>query len=80
MLIVNAGTCCTHRLRGKVRPSYNIIEVGADRSKVRVLRKEPFVDAEIVGDYDGINQHTCGWQRGLPRPKSVEVEAAEAKA
>jgi predicted phosphodiesterase len=46
MLIINAGTCCTHRLRGKVRPAYNIIEITEDRSRVRVLRKEPFVDAE----------------------------------
>ena len=30
MLIVNAGTCCTHRLRGKVRPCYNIIEIDDD--------------------------------------------------
>ena len=27
MLIVNAGTACSHRLRGRVRPCYNIIEI-----------------------------------------------------
>ena len=62
MLIVNAGTCCTHRLRGNVRPGYNIIQVDEDGSHVRVLRKEPFVDAEVVGDYRGIHQRVCGWQ------------------
>jgi len=61
MLIVNAGTCCTHRLRGKVRPSYNIIEI-RDNSNVRVLRKEPYVDAEVVGDYRGLHEHLCGWR------------------
>ena len=48
--IVNAGTCCTHRLRGKVRPSYNIIEIRR-HDRVRVMHKEPFVDAEVVADY-----------------------------
>jgi 3',5'-cyclic-AMP phosphodiesterase len=66
MLIVNAGTCCTHRLRGKVRPAYNVIEITEDRSRVRVLRKEPFVDAEIVGDYRGIHQRSCGWSPDSP--------------
>jgi Icc protein len=30
MLIVNAGTACTHRLRGKVRPCYTVIEIHVD--------------------------------------------------
>jgi 3',5'-cyclic AMP phosphodiesterase CpdA len=62
MLIINAGTCCTHRLRGRVRPSYNIIEIDEDGSHVRVLRKEPFVDAEVAADYRGIHQSVCGWR------------------
>jgi 3',5'-cyclic AMP phosphodiesterase CpdA len=62
MLIINAGTCCTHRLRGNVRPSFNIIEIDEEGSHVRVLRKEPFVDAEIAADYSGIHQHVCGWR------------------
>ncbi|MDO9173596.1 MAG: metallophosphoesterase [Actinomycetota bacterium] len=62
MLIVNAGTCCTHRLRGYVRPTYNIIEIDEGGSHVRVHLKEPFVDSEIVGDYHGIHQRACGWR------------------
>ena len=61
MLIVNAGTCCTHRLRGKVRPAYNIIEIDADGDHVQILRKEPFVEAEVAGDYRGIKARVCGW-------------------
>ncbi|NTW29371.1 MAG: metallophosphoesterase [Coriobacteriia bacterium] len=61
MLIVNAGTCCTHRLRGRVRPCYQIIEV-VGRSQVRVFQKEPFVDAEIVGEYGGMHARACGWR------------------
>lgn len=62
MLIVNAGTCCTHRLRGKVRPCYNIIEV-IDNTQVRVLLKEPYVDAAIVADYRDVNRRHCRWRR-----------------
>jgi Icc protein len=65
MLIVNAGTCCTHRLRGKVRPAYNIIEIDADGDHVRVLRKEPFVDAILAGDYRHIHERVCGWSSEL---------------
>jgi 3',5'-cyclic AMP phosphodiesterase CpdA len=66
MLIVNAGTCCTHRLRGNVRPAYNIIEISESCSHVRILRKEPFVDAEVAADYSGIHQHVCGWSPVKP--------------
>lgn len=61
MLIVNAGTCCTHRLRGSVKPCYNIIEV-MDCSRVRVLRKEPYVDAEVVADFRDMNNRYCRWR------------------
>jgi len=68
MLIVNAGTCCSHRLRGKGRPSYNIIEIDEDGNHVRVLRKEPFVDAELAGDYRGIHRGASGWRDELAEP------------
>lgn len=71
MLVVNAGTCCTHRLRGTVRPSYNVIEVHSG-GRVRVTRKEPFVDGEIVADYSDINQRACRWQAGLEREPDAE--------
>ncbi len=43
---VNAGTVCTLRLRGKVRPCYNVIEIG--RSEVTIWRKYPFHDADEI--------------------------------
>ncbi len=77
MLIVNAGTCCTHRLRGNVRPAYNIVEIRDEGATVRVIRKEPFVDGEIAGEYRGIHQHVCGWRPRPSGPDSDEVlEAA----
>ncbi len=66
MLIVNAGTCCTHRLRGKGRPCYNIIEIHGC-TRVRVLLKEPYVDAEVVADYEDVNKRACRW-----RPADVD--------
>jgi Icc protein len=74
MLIVNAGTCCTHRLRGKVRPSYNIIEIEDSGSQVRVWRKEPFVDGVIVGEYSGIRERSCGWRADQLADQSLEEE------
>lgn len=64
MLIVNAGTCCTHRLRGRVKPCYNIIEV-TDRSSVRVSLKEPYVAPVIVADYRDVNRRYCRWRPGM---------------
>ena len=43
---VNAGTVCTLRLRGKVRPCYNVIEIGDD--EVTIWRKYPFHDADLI--------------------------------
>ncbi|WP_243638108.1 metallophosphoesterase family protein [Rubrobacter taiwanensis] len=50
MFIVNAGTASTTRLRGNTRPCYNIIEV--DDGRVRVFRKYPFKDRELIVDFN----------------------------
>lgn len=46
IFVVNAGTVCTLRLRGKVRPCYNVIEIGED--EVTIWRKYPFHDADQI--------------------------------
>lgn len=85
MLIVNAGTACTHRLRGTVRPSYNIIEVrGTDRVLVRL--KEPFKDPHLVADMYA-HHRACRWQpNGQPHmeqppdaPLNAEDSGTEAE-
>ncbi|MFA5844913.1 MAG: metallophosphoesterase [Coriobacteriia bacterium] len=58
LLVVNAGTACTHRLRGNTRPSYNVVEVRPD--SVRILLKKPFDDPEVVADYARAG-HVCSW-------------------
>jgi Icc protein len=50
MFIVNAGTASTTRLRGNTRPCYNVIEI--DDGRVRVFRKYPFKDRELIVDFD----------------------------
>lgn len=73
MLIVNAGTACTHRLRGRVRPCYNIFEV-IDGARVRILRKEPYSDPVLVADYLAPERRQRGWresgEEGLPVERS----------
>jgi hypothetical protein len=50
MFIVNAGTASTTRLRGNTRPCYNMVEV--EDGRVRVFRKYPFKDRELIVDFD----------------------------
>ena len=70
MLIVNAGTACSHRLRGRVRPCYNIIEIH-DRVRVRVLLKEPFAGAECVADFQDVHRKYCRWRAQEPGEVTV---------
>ncbi len=50
VLIVNSGTVSSHRLRGYSRPSYNVIEIGAD--EVRVTLKYPGTGERLAGVLD----------------------------
>ena len=75
MLIVNAGTACTHRLRGHVKPCYNIIEI-IDHRRVRVLLKEPYLDPEVVADFHDVNRRYCRWRPGAG-PDESGIEPSE---
>jgi 3',5'-cyclic-AMP phosphodiesterase len=54
MIIVNAGTASTLRLRGDTRPCYNIIEV--ENGKVEVFRKYPFKRRERAVSFEPARQ------------------------
>lgn len=74
MIIVNAGTACSYRLRGKTRASYNVIEVWQHR--VRVILKHPFDPPEVVADFSRRERRECVWQPGGARsdePEGVPV-------
>ena len=49
MLLVNSGTCSSHRVRGYTRPSYNVIEISEDR--VRIVQKYPGVGEIVAANY-----------------------------
>lgn len=60
MIVVNAGTACSHRLRGKTRASYNILEISEDR--VKVILKHPFAEPETVADFERDLRRECLWK------------------
>ena len=49
LFVVNAGTVCSLRLRGKTRPCYNIVTIGDD--EVPVERKYPFHGSETIIEF-----------------------------
>jgi len=72
MIIVNAGTACSHRLRGRTRASYNILEVTDER--VRVILKHPFEEPETVADYARDLRKVCVWQpSGIGTPEGADA-------
>jgi len=58
VLIVNSGTVSSHRVRGYIRPSYNVIEVSEET--VRVTLKYPGTGERMAGvlDRERMNLHT----------------------
>ena len=50
MVIVNAGTASTLRLRGNTRPCYNIVEF--EDGEVKVFRKQPFKRRQLIVDFN----------------------------
>ena len=50
VLIINSGTVSSHRVRGYIRPSYNVIEVAAET--VRVTLKYPGTGERVAGVLD----------------------------
>jgi 3',5'-cyclic-AMP phosphodiesterase len=49
IFVVNTGTTCSLRLRGHIKPCYNLIEIGED--EVRVRRKYPFHGTETILEF-----------------------------
>lgn len=70
MIVVNAGTACSHRLRGMTRASYNILEITEDR--VKVILKHPFAEPETVADFERDLRRECLWK---PSASDATVES-----
>lgn len=60
LLIVNAGTACSLRLRGAIKPSYNLVELFPGR--VRVTLCHPFGEREVRADFRRAHRHSCRWR------------------
>ncbi len=79
LLVVNAGTACSYRLRGRSRPSYNIIEVHED--VVRIILKHPFDVPETVAEVKRARRKECAWRvpvrRAIPTPEGMAAEGDE---
>jgi len=60
LFLVNAGTTCTVRLRGREQPCYNVLEVFEDR--VRVIRHYTGGASEVVADFRKAHHHQCRWR------------------
>lgn len=48
ILVVNAGTVASMKLRGRWKPCYNVIEL--DEGHVRIRRRYPFGDSELAAE------------------------------
>ena len=63
MLIVNAGTASTLRLRGDTHPCYNVIEV--EDGRVQVFRKYPFKQRELAVRFDRNTQEYSRYEERI---------------
>lgn len=61
LLVVNAGTISSLRLRGRTKPCYNIIDL--DEEHIRVYRKIPFEEKELVADLSLKDKLFCKWEK-----------------
>lgn len=60
LVVVNAGTAASMRLRGRTKPCYDVIEV--DGGRVRVIRRYPFGGRELVADFSLEDRKYCKWE------------------
>ncbi|MDI6821885.1 MAG: metallophosphoesterase [Actinomycetota bacterium] len=61
LVVVNAGTACSLRLRGHNKPCYNVVEIGPEN--VRIYRKYPFGGQELTVEFSIMEKMYCKWKR-----------------
>jgi 3',5'-cyclic-AMP phosphodiesterase len=74
MLLVNAGTASTTRLRGNTRPCYNIIEI--EDGRVKVFRKYPFKERELAVDFDSVTHEYSRYEERIDSEIAAGQEMA----
>ncbi len=60
LVVANAGTASTVRLRGRHNPSYNVIKIMG--KNVRIFRKYPFGEQHLVCDFSLAQRKYCKWE------------------
>ncbi|MCL5292127.1 MAG: metallophosphoesterase [Actinobacteria bacterium] len=61
LVVVNAGTASSLRLRGKTKPCYNIVNV--EKEQVRIYRKYPYGQSELIAEFSCDERAVCKWER-----------------
>lgn len=61
LVVVNAGTACTLRLRGKHKPCYNIIQI-ENNDRVKIYRKYPYGTQDLIADFSCDERKYCKWE------------------
>lgn len=61
LIVINAGTVSSLRLRGLTKPCYNLIVV--EDGRVRIYRKYPFGGRELIVDFSLVERKYCKWER-----------------
>jgi Icc protein len=74
LLIVNAGTACTTRVRGRVKPCYNVVEITP--ASVKVTLRQPFGGAEVVADMRREKGRSCPWRPAQELAEGIVEEGA----
>ncbi|MHB0976658.1 MAG: metallophosphoesterase family protein [Candidatus Aquicultorales bacterium] len=71
LIVVNAGTASSLRLRGKTKPCYNVIRI--EDEQVRIHRKYPYGTQELIAEFLCSDHSFCRWERinGQIRPGVV---------
>jgi Icc protein len=68
IFVVNTGTCCSLRLRGNIKPCYNVITVADDH--VQIVRRTPYHGAETIIEFSpstlAFEKYTCLQTPSLP--------------
>jgi 3',5'-cyclic AMP phosphodiesterase CpdA len=62
LVVINAGTASSLRLRGRTKPCYNIIQIDED-DRVRIFRKYPYGTRELIADFSCEERKYCKWER-----------------
>jgi 3',5'-cyclic AMP phosphodiesterase CpdA len=70
LVVLNAGTAATLRLRGRTKPCYNVIELEGER--VRILRKYPYGKLELIADFSLTERKYCKWEHVETKVASTE--------